>query len=90
MEPRMKAEAGHNSGISAERLKSFIARIEKLNEDKEAVSDDLKEVYSEAKSVGYDTPTIRAIIRTRKIEPDKRREQLELFELYASALGMET
>jgi uncharacterized protein (UPF0335 family) len=81
---------GHNSGgVSGERLRSFIQRIEKLEEDKAAVSEDLKEVYAEAKGVGFDTKIIRQVIRARKVEPEKRREQYELFELYASAIGME-
>jgi uncharacterized protein (UPF0335 family) len=81
---------GHNSGgVSGERLRSFIQRIEKLEEDKAAVSEDLKEVYAEAKGVGFDTKIIRQVIRARKVEPEKRREQYELFELYTSAIGME-
>jgi uncharacterized protein (UPF0335 family) len=76
-------------GISGERLRSFIKRIEKLEEDKAAVGEDLKEVYSEAKGVGYDTKIIRQIVRLRKIEVDKRRENDELLELYKAAIGME-
>lgn len=82
-------QTGHNTGISSERLRSFIKRIEKLEEDKAAVGEDLKEIYGEAKGTGFDTKTIRAIVRARKIEVEKRREQLELFDLYATALGME-
>jgi uncharacterized protein (UPF0335 family) len=80
---------GHNSGISSERLRSFVKRIEKLQEDKDAVGEDLKEVYSEAKSTGFDVTIIRHIVRIRKIEVEKRREQEELLDLYRSALGME-
>jgi len=76
-------------GISGERLRSFILRIEKLEEDKAAVGEDLKEVYAEAKGVGFDTKIIRQIIRLRKIEVDKRRENDELLELYKAAIGME-
>ncbi len=75
--------------ISADRLKSFIKRIEKLEEDKAAVGEDLKEVYSEAKGTGFDTKIIRKIISMRKIELEKRREMDELLELYKSAIGME-
>jgi uncharacterized protein (UPF0335 family) len=75
--------------ISSERLKSFIKRIEKLEEDKAAVAEDLKEVYSEAKGAGFDTKIIRKIISMRKIELEKRREMDELLELYKSALGMD-
>lgn len=75
--------------ISSERLKSIIKRIEKLEEDKAAVSEDLKEVYAEAKGTGFDTKIIRKIVSIRKIELEKRREMDELLELYKSALGMD-
>ena len=75
--------------ISAERLKSFIKRIEKLEEDKAAVAEDLKEVYAEAKGTGFDTKIIRKIVRLRKIELEKRREEDELLDLYKNAIGME-
>lgn len=78
-----------SGGVSSARLKSFIERIEKLEEDKAAVSEDLKEVYAEAKGTGFDTKIIRQIIRLRKIDIEKRREQDELLDLYKSALGME-
>lgn len=78
-----------SGGISGERLRSFIKRIEKLEEDKTAVGQDLKEVYSEAKGTGFDVKIIRQIVRLRKIELEQRREQEELLELYKSALGME-
>ncbi len=77
-----------SSGISSSRLKSFIERIEKLEEDKAAVSEDLKEVYAEAKGTGFEVKIIRQIVRLRKIEVEKRREQDELLELYMSAIGM--
>lgn len=75
--------------ISAGRLKSFIERIEKLEEDKAAVSEDLKEVYGEAKGTGFDTKIIRQIVRLRKTDKEKRREMEELLDLYKAALGME-
>lgn len=78
-----------SGGISSARLKSFIQRIEKLEEDKASVSEDLKEVYSEAKGTGFDTKIIKQIVRIRKIDVEKRREQDELLELYKAALGME-
>ena len=76
-------------GISGERLRSFVKRIEKLEEDKAAVSEDLKEVYSEAKGTGFDPAILRQVVRLRKVELDKRREREELLELYKSVLGME-
>jgi uncharacterized protein (UPF0335 family) len=77
------------SGISADRLRSIIKRIEKLEEDKAAVGDDIKEVYSEAKGTGFDVKIIRQIVRLRKVEVEKRREASELLDLYMSAIGME-
>ncbi len=76
------------TNVSGERLQSIISRIEKLEEDKAGISDDIKEVYAEAKGVGYDIKIIRQIIRLRKIEVEKRRENDELLELYKSAIGM--
>jgi uncharacterized protein (UPF0335 family) len=78
-----------SGGVSSERLRSFVKRIEKLEEDKEALAEDLREAYPEAKGTGFDTPTLRRVIRLRRMDLDKRREQDELLELYKSALGME-
>jgi uncharacterized protein (UPF0335 family) len=75
--------------VSSERLRSFIRRIEKLEESKASVLEDIKDVYGEAKSTGFDIKIIRQIVRLRKIEVEKRREQDELLELYKSAIGME-
>ncbi len=84
---------GHNSDnvkeTSSARLKSFIERIERLEEEKAALAEDIKEIYGEAKAVGYDTKTIRKIVRLRKTNVEKRREEEELLELYKAALGME-
>jgi uncharacterized protein (UPF0335 family) len=77
------------SGISADRLRSIIKRIEKLEEDKAGISDDIKEVYAEAKGTGFDVKIIRQIVRLRKVELEKRREESELLDLYMSAIGME-
>lgn len=81
------SDIGHNSGISSERLKSFVKRIEKLEEDKAAVAQDIKEVYAEAKGVGYETKIIRQVVRLRKIDIEKRREQEELLDLYMTAIS---
>ncbi len=75
--------------VSSERLRSFILRIEKLEESKAAVLEDIKDVYGEAKSVGFDVKIIRKIVSLRKMEVEKRREEEELLDLYKSALGME-
>ena len=73
--------------ISSERLKSFIKRIEKLEEDKAAVMEDIKDVYAEAKGTGFDVKIIRQIIRLRKVKVEERREMEELLELYMAAIG---
>ncbi|MGE3623373.1 MAG: DUF2312 domain-containing protein, partial [Bdellovibrionales bacterium] len=65
-------ESQDTGGVSGERLRSFIKRIEKVEEDKAAMSEDLKEIYSEAKSAGFDTKIIRKIISLRKLEVEKR------------------
>ena len=78
---------GHN-GIEASHLLAFIERIERLEEDKKTVSDEIKDVYSEAKSTGYDTKIVRKLIGLRKQDSDKRAEEAALLELYAEAIGM--
>jgi len=80
----------NNQGeVSGERLKSFIKRIEKMEADKATIAEDIKEIYSEAKGTGFDTGIIRQIIRLRKQDESKRKENDELLDLYKSAIGME-
>ena len=76
-------------GVAGKRLKSFLERIERLEEEKTGLSDDIKDVYGEAKATGFDTKTMRRIIKLRKMDIEKRREQDELLELYKAAIGME-
>ena len=85
----VKEQACEVGGVAGDRLLSFIERIERLNEEKEALCEDIKEVYGEAKGVGFDVPTIRLIIRLRKIEIEKRREMSVMLDLYADAIGMQ-
>jgi uncharacterized protein (UPF0335 family) len=75
--------------VNAGHLRAFIERIEKLEEEKKAISDDIKEVYGEAKGTGFDVKIIRAIVKIRKMDRDQRREQEEVLSLYLSALGLE-
>lgn len=77
------------TNFSADRLKSFVSRIEKLNEDKDAVLLDIRDIYAELKSTGFDPKIVRQTVRLRKMEENKRREMQELLELYSSVLGME-
>lgn len=75
-------------GIASERLQSFVERLERLEEEKTALSADIKEIYSEAKSGGFDIKILRQIVRLRKMNTADRREQEELLDLYKNALGM--
>jgi uncharacterized protein (UPF0335 family) len=81
-------EANKTDSEAGARLKSFIERIERLEEEKSALAEDIKEVYDEAKSTGFDTKTMRKLIRLRKMDTEKRREEEELLELYKSAVGL--
>ena len=80
-------EIGHNS-IAKDQLKSIIERVERLEEDKRAISDDIKDVYSEAKGNGFDAKALRRIVALRKQDPDKRAEQDAILDTYMHALGM--
>jgi len=75
-------------GSAGERLKSFIERIERLEEEKAALAEDIREVYSEAKGNGYDVKIMRQIIRLRKLDSSDRQEQEAILETYMAALGM--
>ncbi len=75
-------------GIGGQRLKAFIERVERLEEEKKALMEDIKEVYAEAKAVGFDTKIMRKIVSLRKMETEKRNEEEQLLELYKSAIGM--
>jgi uncharacterized protein (UPF0335 family) len=74
--------------VNASHLRAFIERIEKLEEEKKAIAEDIKEVYSEAKGTGFDAKIIRKIVSMRKMDREKRREEEEILDLYLSALGM--
>ena len=75
-------------GVSGARLKAFIERIERLEEEKKATAEDIKDVYGEAKATGFDPKIMRKIVSLRKTNLEKRREEKELLDLYMSALGM--
>jgi uncharacterized protein (UPF0335 family) len=75
-------------GVAGARLKAFVERIEKLEEEKTAVSTDIKDVYGEAKGTGFDVKTLRKLIRLRKMDAEKREEEDQLLELYRSAIGL--
>ena len=84
----MTAGPGHNSGVAGDRLRGFIERLERLREERSALTADMREVRAEAKAEGYDTKTLDRIVRLRAMDSADRREQEELLDLYMSALGM--
>ena len=86
---------GHNSGdegsgqiggIAAEALKQFVARIERLTEEKQAIQDDIKDVFARAKANGFDTKIIRKVISLRKLDAQEREETQQLLDLYWAAI----
>lgn len=99
MTEQQTAGIGHNSeseeaatdvgGVSGQRLKAFIERVERLEEEKQAISEDIKEVFGEAKSTGFDVKIMRRIIKLRKMDTQKRREEDEILDLYKAAIGLE-
>ncbi len=74
---------------SDDRLRLLIERVERLEEEKKGIADDIKDVYAEAKAVGYDAKIMRQIVRLRKMKPDDRREAEMMLETYKNALGLE-
>jgi uncharacterized protein (UPF0335 family) len=74
--------------FAKDHLKAFVERIERLEEEKKAISDDVRDVYAEAKANGFDTKALRAIVRLRKQDADERREHETILETYMHALGM--
>jgi len=83
---------GHNSGnvggIAADRLRSVIERVERLESERAALSSDIKDIFAESKAAGFDVPTIKQIIKMRKKEPNEIEEQETLLDIYRRALGM--
>lgn len=74
--------------VSAGQLRAFVERLERLEEDKKAISDDIKEVFAEMKGTGFDTKAVRTIIRLRKKDQAERQEEESILDLYLNALGM--
>lgn len=82
------ADVGHNANATDDRLRLLIERWERLQEEKEGIASDQRDVMAEAKAVGYDTAIVRKVIALRKMNPDDRREMESVLELYKAALGM--
>ena len=83
------AKSKNPGGIAAERLRSFIERLERLAEEKKAIADDMKEVMAEAKGTGFEPRIIRQILKLRRQAKEERQEEEELLDLYKAALGMD-
>lgn len=84
----LNADNSDVGGVSGQRLRAFIERVERLEEEKAALAEDIKEIYGEAKATGFDVKIIRKIIRLRKMDAEKRQEEDALLELYKSAIGL--
>jgi uncharacterized protein (UPF0335 family) len=84
------AQPGHNSGgnVAADQLRLFIERVERLEEERKSIGDDVKDVYAEAKGSGFDTKTMRKIVALRRMEKHARDESDALLETYRTALGL--
>lgn len=80
---------GSVENVAAAELRQFIERIERLEEEKQTISDDIKDVFGEAKSRGYDTKAMKTIIRLRKKDANERLEEETILQTYMAALGME-
>jgi uncharacterized protein (UPF0335 family) len=76
--------------FAKDQLKAFVERVEKLEEEKKAIADDIRDVYAEAKGNGYDTKALRSVVRLRKQDVNERKEQEAILETYMHALGMLT
>ena len=82
------SDVGHNS-VDGDQLRLLIERVEKLEEEKQEVTDLVKGVYAEAKAVGFDTKIMKKLVALRKKDADSRREEAMLLDLYASAIGLD-
>ena len=77
-----------DTSVARDQLRSIVERIERLEEEKKAIADDIRDVFAEAKANGFDVKTLRTVVRMRKMEAAERQEQEAMLDLYLSALGM--
>lgn len=77
------------SGLAGDRLRSLIERIERLEEERKGIGADIRDIYAEAKSAGFEVKVVREIVKLRKLDAHDRREQEELLDLYKNAIGMD-
>jgi len=79
---------GHNTGIAADQLRSYIERVERLEEEKAGIAGDIKDVYAEAKGAGFDPKAMRKIVALRKMDAAEREEAKAIFDLYCQTLAI--
>ena len=79
-----------DTSVARDQLRTIVERIERLEEERKAIADDVRDVYAEAKANGFDTKTLRKVVSLRKVEAAERQEQEAMLDLYLSALGMLT
>ena len=81
-------ETANVGGVSGAMLKQYVERIERLEEEKKGIADDIRDAFAEIKNAGFDVKTVRQVLKLRKLQPHDRAEQEELLELYKAAIGM--
>lgn len=86
---RSRGRNRSSEGVAQDQLRAFVERIERMEEEKKSITDDIKEVYAEAKGNGFDTKVLRQVVRIRKQDRAERLEQEAILELYLAALGMQ-
>lgn len=82
------SKTGSNSGVASDQLRSIVERVERLEEEKKSIADDIKEIYAEAKGNGFDPKTIKEIVKLRALDANERAEREALLDIYKAALGM--
>lgn len=85
----MNETTSNTGGVAGDRLRSFVERIERLEEEKKGIQDDIADIYKEAKGTGFEPRIIRQIVRLRKKAKEERQEEEELLQVYKAALGMD-
>lgn len=84
-----RAQTVDTESVAQDQIRAFVERIERMEEEKRAIADDIKEIYAEAKGNGFDTKVLRQVVKIRKQDHSERMEQEALLELYMAALGMQ-
>ena len=84
------ADTVSSDSVAQDQLRAFVERIERMEEEKKAIADDIRDIYAEAKGNGFDTKVLRQVVKIRKQDRSERLEQEALLDLYLAALGMQT